>query len=598
MTVSTHNGTATRTPVYFDGCLGWLHTSHEASAVTIGAVVCAPFGQEEICTHHGFMELADRLAAAGIPTVRFDYRGTGNSIAAEVSLRSMVEDTAKAADYLRSQVGACSVVLTGVRLGALVALQAQQSIAAVQALVLMAPIMTGSTYLRENRAAAAVARLASLDPLRPLESWLPLNTNGFHWTGALQREIHETDAATMEPPAVPVFLLPPPLDRRSPKVAEAWRSAGADITEVPFTTYPGWMQDPTTNASPTEAFDAIRDWIVKQMPRAPQREQREVESLPILRGHGFMEAPKRFGKDRALFGILSTPASGSAAPIAALLLHEGSSHTIGNGGSYVTLARHMAREGIASFRMDLSGVGDSAEGENKRHPHYDLERIPESIAALDLLQEHGYPMAVVFGLCSGAYTAFQVSLADRRVVGSIITNIQKFVWTYGADIRVQHKDNKRSLKGYLRATRSVGEWKRALAGKADIRGIARVLTKRSVARVKHTIQSMLPPAPDSEMAIVHAQMKALAQRGVLTNMIFSDDDPGLAEMWMQFGRRAYRLGQFAPARMVIMEEADHHFNASSARERYYGVATSMMQDILSMHDPQTREGAGAGLAGA
>jgi pimeloyl-ACP methyl ester carboxylesterase len=199
--------------------------------------------------------------------------------------------------------------------------------------------------------------------------------------------------------------------------------------------------------------------------------------------------------ENAVFGVLCRPSGVAASPVAALLVHEGSTHSIGNGRAYVALARRLAREGYASLRFDLTGTGDSPAHGNTRNPHYDPERIAECVAGLDLLEREGFPKAVALGLCAGAYTAQELTLADRRVVGNVLINLQKFVWHYGDDIRVAVRDNKRTFKAYLRAMRNKGEWKRALSGGADFTGIARVLTKRVIARLRHGIVSLFPRRP-------------------------------------------------------------------------------------------------------
>jgi pimeloyl-ACP methyl ester carboxylesterase len=576
------NENSVTTPLYFGGRFGWLHLPKSQNvSPTFCAVVCSAFGQEEMCTHYGVMGLAEDLAMAGVPTLRFDYLGACNSDDSEVSLLGFVEDTVRAVECLRQHCGPLPVVLAGVRLGAMVALSATEHIAGVGGVVLLGPVLSGKTYMREVRAAAAVSRLASLDPPPRAGSGEVLNTNGFQWSGMLQDEVTVADLTHMAAPQTPLLVMPSPQDRQSAKVAETWASAGTLVSVVPLAEYGTWMQDPTLHSNPVQAFAAIRSWL-KDLPIAEEvkADGSPIGSVPKLHGNGFVEEPVRFGPELSLFGILCLPSDGKAAEVAALLLHEGSSYTIGNGRAYVKLARTLAQEGIASLRIDLSATGDSP-ARNTRHPHYDLERIPESVAALDLLQQRGFPVAVAFGQCAGAYTAYQVVLADERVVGGVITNIQKFTWHYGDDITVSFRDNKRSLKGYLRAMRSAGEWKRALGGKADVRGIVRVLLKRGVTRTKHQVRSLLPPAPDSEMAIVHAQMRRLAQRGVQLHLLFSDDDPGLAEMWMQFGRGARRLKNFAPVRMTVLPHADHHFNGSSARERFYRLASTWMKEAIA-----------------
>ena len=60
--------------------LGWYHGPAAANARDLGVVICAPHGYGSLCVHWGLRLLAERLAAQGLPTVRFDYHGTGDSL--------------------------------------------------------------------------------------------------------------------------------------------------------------------------------------------------------------------------------------------------------------------------------------------------------------------------------------------------------------------------------------------------------------------------------------------------------------------------------------------------------------------------------------
>ncbi|NIJ28151.1 alpha/beta superfamily hydrolase [Sphingomonas insulae] len=579
------------TPVYFDGCFGWIHarSGAAAGATPAGVVLCPAFAQEEVCTHHGMMALADRLAAAGVPAIRFDYRDTGDGIGDGdgVALDRLVADARSAAAVLRDQCGVGAIVMAGVRLGAAVALLAADGVDDVGALALIAPVLSGHAFLRETRASASVASLSGLDPVPPADSDLPLNTNGFHWPAAFQRQVAGIDLTGAPAPACPALLIPARGDRRPGKLAATWRDAGAAVTELPFPDYEGWMQDPTTNQSPAATFAAITAWVAGLTPSPASVPTRPMAtSVPIaltLADHDWVEEPVRFGPGQVLFGILCRPRSIAAAPVAALLLHEGSTHHIGNGRAYVRLARRLAAEGHASLRMDLTGMGDSPAGENTRHPHYDPERIAEGVAGIDRLAEAGFARVVAFGLCSGAHTALQVTLADPRVVGNVVLNLQKFIWHYGDDIRVAVRDNKRSLKGYLRAMRNPGEWRRMFAGEADLPGIARVLAKRSWTRARHAARSLLPPAPGSDTARAREQMRVLTDRRVHTTLVFSDEDPGLADLTMQFGARGRRIAGYAPARVVMLDQADHHFNGTAARRRFIDIAAATLRQANEAH---------------
>src|ERR1700730_6179538 len=69
--------------LYFDSgeqrLFGWLHRSSEATRANIGGVICKPFGYEAICSHRSVRALAEAAAGMGIPALRFDYLGAGDS---------------------------------------------------------------------------------------------------------------------------------------------------------------------------------------------------------------------------------------------------------------------------------------------------------------------------------------------------------------------------------------------------------------------------------------------------------------------------------------------------------------------------------------
>src|SRR5215207_7942519 len=61
-------------------CVGWLHIPPADVRVReTGLVLCNPFGHEAICAYRSLRHFAHALAAQGIPSLRFDYDGTGNS---------------------------------------------------------------------------------------------------------------------------------------------------------------------------------------------------------------------------------------------------------------------------------------------------------------------------------------------------------------------------------------------------------------------------------------------------------------------------------------------------------------------------------------
>jgi len=138
-----------------------------------------------------------------------------------------------------------------------------------------------------------------------------------------------------------------------------------------------------------------------------------------------IETPHVFGIYENLYGIhregMKTAECGFSDSIrsktAMLMLTPGMLGNVGPSRLHVELAESLSHGGIASFRFDLSGIGESlAVGRSGTS----LQRAAHEVRqAIDLLeQEYGYDQYMLFGLCSGADDAMVAALADHRIVGA------------------------------------------------------------------------------------------------------------------------------------------------------------------------------------
>jgi hypothetical protein len=57
----------------------WLHWPAVQVAASVGVVICKPFGYEALCAHRSVRAFAESAAALGVPELRLDYLGTGDS---------------------------------------------------------------------------------------------------------------------------------------------------------------------------------------------------------------------------------------------------------------------------------------------------------------------------------------------------------------------------------------------------------------------------------------------------------------------------------------------------------------------------------------
>lgn len=123
-------------------------------------LLCPPFGQEGLRTHRFFKVLAERLARSGNATLRFDFRGAGDSPGdeAEGELEGWRRDLCAAHEELRRRAPTSRIVWIGARLGATLAvLAARNGRCDPSRLVLWEPVIDGPRYgrhLREQHIAA------------------------------------------------------------------------------------------------------------------------------------------------------------------------------------------------------------------------------------------------------------------------------------------------------------------------------------------------------------------------------------------------------------------------------------------------------------
>ncbi|WP_306252750.1 serine aminopeptidase domain-containing protein [Parvularcula sp. IMCC14364] len=135
---------------------GVYHPAKQPSGRAPAILLCSPFGVEAIRAFRIYRILAEKLAAAGSPVLRFDYTGTGNAAGDDTafSVTSAVEDILIAHQELTDMSGATRVAWLGLRLGAGLALLAsQRKPRALGGVCLWDPVTDGSDYLQAIQSA-------------------------------------------------------------------------------------------------------------------------------------------------------------------------------------------------------------------------------------------------------------------------------------------------------------------------------------------------------------------------------------------------------------------------------------------------------------
>lgn len=546
--------------VYIEGCSGWLHRPADGLGRETAVVLCPGLAWDGLVAHHSLRLLAERLASAGYSTLRFSYPGCGDSrelSAAEGSdpWGAWLESVRCAADWLRGAAGCRKLVLAGVRLGATLAALAAEGRDDVAGLLLMAPVLRGRSFMRQLAIEAqlesgAAARADGLD---------------FHEMAFDAAQVARIGLVDLQhaqwSPGLKIGLFGAPTPRLAASCAEAWVAAGAEVVACELGGLAPLLQQ-TIHGEPS-ALDgsAVLGWLSAACPlRSPPSRLPPLGGQPSLRLPGATERPLRFGPDDRLAGVLCQP--DGAADWAVVIGNSGRDPHQGVGRFGVVLARRLAAIGIASFRIDFAGLGDSAGPpgrEDRLSPLFDADRSGDIAAALDVLQAWGYRRFAVQGLCSGAYHAFRAALADTRVDALLMVNLPVFEWRAGDTVESVARDLAPPTE-YLAKIVSGDLWRRLVRGDVALGRIIRsraARAMRGLARFKGTAR--VPSAPQWAMA-------ALSARGVQSLFLFGEGDAGLNAVEQAFGRRGAALHSLGGVTMQTAPGFDHVLSMAGMRE--------------------------------
>ncbi|MCK8671936.1 alpha/beta hydrolase [Rhodococcus sp. HM1] len=481
--------------------LGTVHVPDSGRA-RAAVVLCPPLGKEHVDTYRGIKALAESLADRGLLAVRFDYAGAGDSAGAQDDpdavtgwLRSVVEAVGSA-----RATGASSICLVGLRSGALIAAAATAT-EAIDSMVLWDPILSGRSYLREQRAQYTLS-IGADDPSDPRVSILGgvLDPAAVSALGALKidparlagvRTLLAVRTAVADTPAV--RSLAGALD-------------GDEVTLVDHEAF-------TTPASfhvalPTGHIREIADWIAAGAPAADTevrlkvRDRAQVASAPD--GRPVVETLEELGPN-GLFAIRTHATGGDGSTHPTLLFHATAyEHRVGPGRLWVEIARSLAADGVSSVRYDRRGTGNTGVVDPD-HPvalySDDSDRDARDAAGAAVADPRDLVMT---GLCSGAWYSAAVALRVRpRAV--ILTDL--ILWSVY---------RRRSLREQLAPGMPAGD---GAGGDASAR-----------ARIKALLQRHLPyPAwrllgRFGVTQVPEVLLEALRKAGVPTTVILSAED--------------------------------------------------------------------------
>ena len=572
-----------RQPLYIgdgaDAAFGWLHTDEAAPARDCVAVLCAPVGHEYTRAHRTLRHLADRLAGRGIPALRFDYHGIGDSPGTDLDpdrVGRWLADVRAAIARARELTGRPRVCLVGVRLGATLAAMSTWD-APADLLVLWSPVIKGRAYIRELQAIALTAERAAHEIDGALES------AGFVMSAETIDAVRAIELLGREIRAGRVLVVARDDTAQDLSLNEKLGERGIENAYYRAAGWAGMMAEHQFTVVPEEALDHIVDWVwchadechagmgadpgtdAKRHPGAGRdpgtAAARESPSVTFnVDGAEITESAVQFGSDRHLFGVLATAGANADRP-AILMFNAGSVHHVGPNRIYVTLARHLAAAGFDSLRFDLESLGDSvlrAPGrENYPYPH---TATADAGAALEFLRSRGYQRIIALGLCSGAHTTFHAGLAfaDYPIEELILINPMSFYWKEGSSLDTSRRYE--DAAAYKRSMRDPRRWLKLLRGDVNTKRLLEVV----VAEARDKLRFREDPRLSSDLC------KLIDEYKRPITFFISEGDPGRDILMAGAPRTARRALRHGRMRIEMIADADHTFSQFKPRKELLG----------------------------
>jgi pimeloyl-ACP methyl ester carboxylesterase len=584
---------------------GLLHRpdAPSARARRVGLVVCTPFGYEAICAPRALRHLAIGAAAASLPTLRFDYDGTGDSAGSDwdpARLGAWIRSVHHAIDALREETGVTDVALVGLRLGALVASLAALERTDVAGVAAIAPVASGRAYLRELKALQLALHLEPPPPDAAKREGVE-EAIGFVLTAETRAELGAVDLHKLAHRPAGAMLL---LDRDdfppNEKLAAHLVSLGARVDRQRLPGYADMMLDPHKTKVPAGLVAVTVAWAEALAEGLPPAAERQTESSSreddahgaarrtrarMPRGEsGAVEERALWLDDggASLFGILTLPArpaegaldpaepAANLPPKAVLWLNSGSVPHIGPNRMVVELARRWASQGHAVLRIDVSGIGESAPRPGEADNVVYSERArDDTAAALGYLKSRGVRECHAIGLCSGAYNAFKGAVAGQPLDGIVLVNPAVFFWKPGMSLDFEFRAARvnREATRYRRGALDARKWLKLLRGQVELRPAVQILSRRAAAIATTSLRDVARRMGHPLSEDLAAELETIARRRIPMFFVFAAGEPGIDLLETEGGATAQRLRHKNMLKLALLQGPDHTFTPLWAQDK-------------------------------
>lgn len=254
-----------------------------------------------------------------------------------------------------------------------------------------------------------------------------------------------------------------------------------------------------------------------------------------------------------LVGIATVPESSCETGV--LVLVGGPQYRVGSHRQFTLLTRSLAESGIASFRFDFSGMGDS-EGE-RREFSGTLEDIAAAINSF-LKSVSGVSNVVLWGLCDAASSAMMFAHRDSRISGLVLLNPWVHSGEYAPEVKMVHF--------YRPFLSSKVKWRYLVAGRSKLLPALRELGRDALALFRRRSTRYTRSLPSRHF--VREMLEGLRKFDKNVLIILSEDDLTASEFSALVSRDTEWKKVIESPTILFrsVEAADHTFSRKAWKD--------------------------------
>jgi pimeloyl-ACP methyl ester carboxylesterase len=551
-----------------------LHLPESGQTNGQGLVICNPFGHEYVHAHRSLKTLADLAAKRGVPTLRFDYVGTGDSqgnLVTDADIESFLHNIHCAVDFMKYSLGVSSIELLGLRLGAsLAALYAERY--SVDQLLLWAPCLSGRQFVREQK---AIARLASFQQLSEQDY---IESAGFILSSRFSTQLSSLHIDIARLNCAKLVVIERDDRDELADFNNTNLSVSYELRRLKTHGYQDMMAEPQDNKVPIETLQNIIATLFKK-PFAGESYQTDKLQMKSQLGavtefENLVESIKIVNDQLVSIITLSRDRMNTRLPCL-ILVNSGSVHHVGPNRLYTELARNLAHCGYMVIRFDLQNLGESsffqADQDNNPYPATSSDNI---YSLIQFVKEFYQPEKIIIaGLCSGAHNAFHTPLEienSRDITEVIMINPlafyrrpEKFIDNQG------HQAFARDLSQYRKSVFSLSKWKKFLSGKVSLSYILRFVVKGFSGIFNLLVIRLLRLLGIQRVTQLGQDLLRYKSMSIPLTFIIAEQDPGKTLLHQSGGNTVRQLLKEQSIRLYDIPSADHTFSTSESRERLF-----------------------------